>query len=81
MATMTVPNPMEELSETQAEAGRYSNASDDVRNLILRDQMRGHKVARMQRHVDEAMASGIGNRSKNELFQVGAARAHAIGSK
>jgi len=47
MATMNVslPNPMKEWVETQAKTGRYSNASDYVRDLIRRDQMRAEKVA------------------------------------
>lgn len=40
MATMNVslPDPMKEWVEAQARTGRYSNASDYVRDLILRDQ-------------------------------------------
>ncbi|MBW9069826.1 type II toxin-antitoxin system ParD family antitoxin [Agrobacterium pusense] len=77
MATMNVslPNPMKEWVETQAKTGRYSNASDYVRDLIRRDQMRADKVAAMQRHVDKGIASGIGDRTSDELFKVAAARA------
>ena len=40
MATMNVslPDPMKDLVEAQAKTGRYSNASDYVRDLIRRDQ-------------------------------------------
>ncbi|KPF92297.1 addiction module antitoxin [Novosphingobium sp. AAP83] len=61
MATMNIslPDPMKQWVEAQAETGRYSNVSDYVRDLIRREQERGDKIAQMQRLVDEARASGI----------------------
>jgi len=77
MATMNVslPDPMKDWVEAQAKSGRYSNASDYVRDLIRRDQIRGDKVAAMQRFVDDGLKSGIGSRSKDELFAAAVARA------
>ncbi|MES2303700.1 MAG: type II toxin-antitoxin system ParD family antitoxin, partial [Pseudomonadota bacterium] len=48
MATMNIslPDPMKQWVEAQADTGRYSNASDYVRDLIRRDQ------ERIQRFVD-----------------------------
>ena len=56
MATMNIslPDPMKQWVEAQAETGRYSNASDYVRDLIRRDQVRQDKIARMHSLVDEA---------------------------
>ena len=70
MATMNVslPDPMKDWVEAQAKTGRYSNASDYVRDLIRRDQARTDKLAAMQRFVDDGLKSGVGSRSKNELF-------------
>jgi antitoxin ParD1/3/4 len=70
MATMNVslPDPMKEWVEAQAETGRYANASDYVRDLIRKDQERSDKIAAMQRLVDEGLRSGVGNRSLEELF-------------
>ena len=70
MATMNVslPDPMKDRVEAQAKTGRYSNASDYVRDLIRRDQARTDKIAAMQRFVDDGLKSGVGSRSKNELF-------------
>jgi len=77
MATMNVslPDPMKDWVEAQAKSGRYSNASDYVRDLIRRDQIRGDKVAAMQHFVDDGLKSGIGSRSKDELFAAAVARA------
>ncbi|NTI76440.1 type II toxin-antitoxin system ParD family antitoxin [Rhizobium rhizogenes] len=70
MATMNVslPDPMKDWVEAQAKTGRYSNASDYVRDLIRRDQVRSDKIAAMQRFVDDGLKSGVGGRSKDELF-------------
>lgn len=61
MATMNIslPDPMKQWAEAQAETGRYSNVSDYMRDLIRHDQERADKIAAMQRLVDEARESGI----------------------
>lgn len=76
MATMNVslPDAMKSWVEEQAQTGRYSNASDYVRDLIRRDQQRGDKIAAMQRLVDEAESSGISTRTVEEIFDATAAR-------
>ncbi|UDF32115.1 UNVERIFIED_ORG: type II toxin-antitoxin system ParD family antitoxin (plasmid) [Roseateles sp. XES5] len=76
MATMNVslPDPMKDWVEAQARSGRYSNVSDYVRDLIRRDQARTDKIAEMQRFVDDGIASGVGNRSKDALFAAAVAR-------
>ena len=76
MATMNVslPDPMKDWVEAQAKTGRYSNASDYVRDLIRRDQVRSDKSAAMQRFVDDGLKSGVGSRSKDELFAAAVAR-------
>ncbi|MBB6488507.1 type II toxin-antitoxin system ParD family antitoxin [Rhizobium lusitanum] len=80
MATMNVslPDPMKDWVEAQAKTGRYSNASDYVRDLIRRDQARNDKIAAMQRFVDDGLKSGVGSRSKNELFAVAVARGETM---
>lgn len=69
MATMNIslPDPMKRWVESQAETGRYSNASDYVRDLIRRDQERADKVEAMQKLVDEALASGITDKSMADI--------------
>jgi antitoxin ParD1/3/4 len=72
MATMNVslPAAMKEWVEEQAETGRYSNASDYVRDLIRRDQERADKIAALQRLVDEAEESGPSAKSMSEILAV-----------
>lgn len=69
MVTMNVslPEPMKEWVEAQARTGRYSNASDYVRDLIRRDQERATKIAHMQALVTEGLESGISSRSMDEI--------------
>lgn len=70
MATMNVslPDAMKDWVEGRAETGRYSNASDYVRDLIRRDQERADRIAAMQRLVDEAEASGISPNSMEDIL-------------
>lgn len=71
MATMNIslPEPMKHWVEAQAQDGRYSNSSDYVRDLIRRDQVRIEKIAHMQRLVDEGRASGISERTFDEIIE------------
>lgn len=79
MATMNVslPDQMKAWVESQAETGRYSNASDYVRDLIRRDQDRQAKIANMQRLVTEALESGEGDRTLDELREAALSRLNA----
>lgn len=79
MATMNVslPDLMKDWVEAQTKTGRYANASDYVRDLIRKDQERGSKIAAMQHFVDDGLKSGVGNRSKDELFAKALTRAKA----
>ncbi len=69
MATMNVslPDAMKDWVEGQAQTGRYSNASDYVRDLIRRDQERADKIATMQKLIDEAEESGVSPLSMAEI--------------
>lgn len=61
MATMNVslPDRMKQWVEAQARTGRYSNASDYVRDLIRRDQEREVATARLQQAIIEGIESGV----------------------
>ena len=63
MATMNVslPDAMKAWVDQRSRSGRYSNASDYVRDLIRRDQDRAAKIAEIQALVDEALTSGPAN--------------------
>jgi antitoxin ParD1/3/4 len=71
MATMNVslPDPMKNWVETQAQTGKYSNSSDYVRDLIRRDQVRAEKIAHMQMLVTEGIESGVSSISASEILR------------
>ncbi|HEY6433913.1 MAG TPA: type II toxin-antitoxin system ParD family antitoxin [Acetobacteraceae bacterium] len=79
MATMNVslPDPMKDWVESQARTGRYSNASDYVRDLIRRDQERAARHEEMQKLITEGVESGISTRPMEDILR--AARARAAG--
>ena len=83
MATMNVslPDPMKDWVEQQTKDGRYSNASDYVRDLIRRDQDRATKVAAMQRLVDEGLASGLATESMDDILNEARRRASGAAAK
>jgi antitoxin ParD1/3/4 len=71
MATMNVslPAPMKDWVEAQTKTGRYSNASDYVRDLIRRDQERTERIARMQQLVAEGLESGVSPESMTDIAE------------
>jgi antitoxin ParD1/3/4 len=79
MATMNVslPDAMKDWVEGRAETGRYSNASDYVRDLIRRDQERAGKIAALQRLIDEAEESGVGSSSMDDILAAARRRLRA----
>jgi antitoxin ParD1/3/4 len=72
MATMNVslPAPMKEWVEQQSKGGRYSNASDYVRDLIRRDQARAAKIDALQAGVTEGLASGVSENSMADIREI-----------
>lgn len=60
MATMNVslPEPMKSWVDAQTKGGRYSNASDYVRDLIRKDQDRQQAIAELQQLITEGIESG-----------------------
>jgi antitoxin ParD1/3/4 len=77
MATMNIslPDPMKDWVEAQARTGRYSNASDYVRDLIRRDQERADKLHELQKLITEGVESGTSARSISDTLKAARARA------
>ena len=80
MATMNIslPDAMKSWVEAQTEDGKYSNSSDYVRDLIRREQIRAERIAEFQQVVDEGRASGISNKTPDQIFAAAKARYDAI---
>lgn len=69
MATMSVslPDKMKHWVERQAETGRFSNASDYVRDLIRRDQEREAEIRALQALIDEGLESGVSELTVDQI--------------
>jgi antitoxin ParD1/3/4 len=72
MATMNVslPETMKAWVEAQTRSGRYSNASDYVRDLVRRDQERAQKIAELQALISAGIDSGVSDKSMNDVLVV-----------
>jgi antitoxin ParD1/3/4 len=70
MGTMNVslPEAMKSWVEAQARSGRYSNASDYVRDLVRRDQERAHRIAELQALISEGIESGVSDKSMADIL-------------
>ena len=79
MASMNIslPDPMKDWVETQTNSGRYDNANGYVRDLIRHDQGRASKISAMQKLVDEALESGISDKSLDEIWAAAKQQAQA----
>jgi antitoxin ParD1/3/4 len=69
MATMNIslPDQMKQWVEDQTRDGKYANASDYVRDLIRKEQVKAEKIAALQAKIDEGLASGVSTRSMADI--------------
>jgi antitoxin ParD1/3/4 len=69
MATMNIslPDQMKDWVERQVATGRYANASDYMRDLVRRDEARAAKIAHFQDLIDEGIASGISDKTVDDI--------------
>lgn len=77
MAQMNVslPDPLKNWCESQVREGRYSTTSDYVRELIRRDQDARSGIRALQAAIEKGLASGISERSLDEILAEARARA------
>ena len=70
MATMNIslPDQMKVWIEAQVATGRYANASDYIRDLVRRDQVRVEGISRLQAEIDLGRQSGFSEKSSDEIF-------------
>ncbi len=66
--TITVTEPQDAWIKAQIVDGHYTNDSEYIRDLIRKDQQRTDKIAAMQKLIDEGLASGVSDRTIEEIF-------------
>ncbi|GAA4774788.1 type II toxin-antitoxin system ParD family antitoxin [Stakelama sediminis] len=71
MAQMNVslPDQLKGWAESRVAEGRYSSTSDYVRDLVRRDQEREEARRRLQAAIDEGRASGVSERSIEDIIE------------
>ncbi|NNM75329.1 type II toxin-antitoxin system ParD family antitoxin [Sphingomonas sp. ID1715] len=55
---VSVPEGLKDWIEHQIGGGRYSSASDYIRELLRNDERRAQRLATLQAAIDEGRASG-----------------------
>lgn len=74
--TISMPDQMSAYVDAQIAEGRYGNVSEFFRDLVRRDQeRRTEAVAQLKALLTKAEASGVGDRSMEDL--ISAARSEA----
>lgn len=66
--TIVISEPQDDWIKAQVGSGNYNNDSEYIRDLIRKDQERKDKILAMQKLIDEGLASGISNRSIEDIF-------------
>ena len=80
MATMNVslPDAMKDWVEAQVATGQYANSSDYVRDLIREEQKRAEARSEFDQMIEQALASGTVEITREELLaRMAAARTAA----
>jgi antitoxin ParD1/3/4 len=79
MATMNIslPDALKAYVESCVAEGRYSNASDYVRDLIRKELEKGNSKAWLEAEIEKGYASGFHESTLDEFFHSAAATAKA----
>ncbi len=65
---ISIPEALKSWAEARVAEGRYSSTSDYVRDLVRRDQEYAEKLAALQAAIDEGLASGVSERSVEDII-------------
>jgi antitoxin ParD1/3/4 len=76
--TIAISDDMKEWLNGKTRSGEFADSSAYVSDLIRRDQERSAKIAAMQTAVDAGLASGLGNRTADELFEAAQRQARTV---
>lgn len=79
MATMNIslPDALKAYVESCVAEGRYSNASDYVRDLIRKELEKGNSKAWLETEIEKGYASGFHESTVDEFIQSATAAANA----
>lgn len=78
--TISMPDQLNAYVEGQIAQGRYGNVSEYFRDLIRRDQeRRSEAIAELRTMIDKAEASGVSERSVEDIIEEAKREAAAKG--
>jgi antitoxin ParD1/3/4 len=77
--TITITEQMDDWVKAQIDSGRYGNDSEYFRDLIRRDQARCEAEIKLGEMIDEAEASGLGDRSARDVWDEAERQVSATG--
>lgn len=66
---LSLPSQMNDWVQERGRTGRYRDANDYIQDLIRRDQERQTKIQAMQKLVDEGLASGVSDKTAEEILE------------
>jgi antitoxin ParD1/3/4 len=78
---ISLPDALKAFVESCVAKGRYSNASDYVRDLIRKELEKGNSKAWLEAEIEKGYASGFHESTVDEFFQSAAVAAKAKPSR
>lgn len=76
--SISLPERMKEYIDEQVELGDFADSSDFLRELVRRDQEK--QIEALRAIVDDALQSGVSDRTTDEIFAEAVAIAKARGT-
>lgn len=66
---VSVPDALQSWIDSQVASGRFSSASDYLRDLVRRDEEEAEHVAKLRAAIDEGLRSGTSERMLDEIYE------------
>ena len=66
--TISMPDAMSEYVTARVENGQYGNVSEYFRDLVRKEQRRQQAEAELRQMLEDAEASGVSERSAEEIW-------------
>ncbi|RJY09725.1 type II toxin-antitoxin system ParD family antitoxin [Aurantiacibacter aquimixticola] len=74
--TITLSDTQDAWIKAQIRRGAFTNDSEYIRDLVRRDQEAQDKLANLRAAIAEGLAGGLSDRSLDDIWAEGEARAH-----
>ncbi len=75
--TITLTDKQDAWIKTQIDAGRYTNDSEYIRDLVRRDQEHNAKFLALKTAIQEGLDSGVSEKTVREIWDEAEARYRA----